>query len=117
MKSRILICGGRAFNDHKMFNDAMLCAKPWFDKNYCIINGFAKGADMMAHVWAFFEGRPSICMPANWSYYGNKAGAIRNTWMLDFTFPDLVIAFPGGDGTANMIEQSRDRNIEVWEVK
>ena len=31
--------------------------------------------------------------------------------------PDLVVAFPGGAGTANMIKQARKAGVEVIEVK
>jgi hypothetical protein len=31
--------------------------------------------------------------------------------------PDLVVAFPGGRGTANMIEQARKAGVEVLEIK
>jgi hypothetical protein len=36
--------------------------------------------------------------------------------MLDEGQPDLVIAFPGGAGTANMIQQSKARGIPVREI-
>lgn len=115
-KSKILVCGGREFKDRKLLHDTMAKAKLYFADYYCIINGFARGADMMAHSWAFFEGCCSICVPANWDFYDDKAGSIRNKWMLDFVPPDLVIAFPGGSGTADMVKQSRARGIDVWEV-
>lgn len=117
MKSRILICGGRAFNDRPLFDRTIKQLRPYLAKQYCIINGFARGADMMAHTWAFFEGCPSLCIPANWDFYGKAAGTLRNTWMLDFGLPDLVIAFPGGHGTANMVAQSKKRAVDVWEPR
>ena len=67
-------------------------------------------------MWAFDEGCASICVPANWNYYGNSAGHIRNSWMIKFLFPDLVIAFPGGKGTADMVRQAKSKNIDVWEI-
>jgi len=30
--------------------------------------------------------------------------------------PDLVLAFPGGRGTANMVKQAREQGVEVREV-
>ncbi len=113
--SRILICGGRDFNDQQMFDHTLAESVPYFAKEFCLINGFARGADRMAHIWAFFQGHPSICMPANWDYYGKKAGPVRNAWMLKWCMPDLVIAFPGGDGTANMIKISRSAGVRVYE--
>ena len=37
--------------------------------------------------------------------------------MIEYAMPDLVIAFPGGTGTANMIKQSKAASIDVFEVK
>lgn len=117
MKKRILICGGRDFNDIQLFNETMVKARPYFAKEFCIINGFARGADMMAHFWAFNYGCPSICVPANWNYYDKSAGAIRNQWMLDWCIPDVVIAFKGGNGTADMINRAKKANIDVWKIE
>lgn len=117
MKSRILICGGRNFTDADLLRRTMEQVLPYVGDKFCIINGLARGADMLAHAWAFHVGIPSICVPANWNYYGNKAaGPIRNQWMLDFCFPDLVIALPGGAGTADMVSRSRLAGVDVWEV-
>lgn len=117
MKRKVLICGGRDFCDLELFNRVMVQIRPWLAKDFCIINGFARGADRLAHIWAFTEGVPSICVPANWDYYGNSAGPIRNEWMLEYCEPDLVVAFPGGTGTRNMITLSRCRGIDIYEVK
>ncbi len=37
--------------------------------------------------------------------------------MIDEGFPNWVIAFPGGTGTANMIKQAASASIPVYEVK
>lgn len=117
MKRRILICGGREYNDSATFEQVMKYLKQWFAQDFCIIHGQARGADRLAAAWAFFEGCPMIVMPANWEYYGKAAGHIRNSWMLKYALPDLVVAFPGGRGTENMIRQARCANIDVFEVK
>lgn len=117
MKSRILICGGREFKDQALFDKTMLEIKPWIADYFCVIQGGARGADRMAQLWAFFQGCAMIAMPANWDYYDKKAGPVRNKWMLDFGLPDLIVALPGNSGTANMVKQARERNIDVYEVK
>ncbi len=38
---------------------------------------------------------------------------IRNQQMLKDHTPDLLVAFPGGSGTANMIERARLAGIEI----
>lgn len=117
MKRRVLICGGRDFSDLDLFNKIMQQVQPWLAKDFCIINGFARGADKIAHNWAFNNGIPSLCVPANWDYYGTRAGSIRNEWMLTYCDPDLVIAFPGENGTKNMIRLAKGRRLDIYEVK
>ena len=67
----------------------------------------------MAKRWAKSLGIPVIEMEPNWGFYGQAGGPIRNEWMIKFTDPDLVIAFPGNKGTRNMVEQARSAGIEV----
>lgn len=50
---------------------------------------------------------------AYWNLHGKAAGPIRNQLMLDKYDPDLVIAFPGETGTANMVKLSINAGIEV----
>jgi len=38
-----------------------------------------------------------------WDELGKKAGPLRNQRMLDEGKPDLVVAFPGGGGTKDMV--------------
>ena len=55
--------------------------------------------------------------PADWSEYGKAAGAIRNQQMLDEGTPDLVVAFPGGNGTLDMVRRSQRAGIKVLRTK
>jgi len=54
--------------------------------------------------------------PSNWKKYGNAAGPIRNKEMIDSKI-DVLVAFPGGNGTKNMIDQCKKHNIKVMYVK
>lgn len=117
MKKRILVCGGRKYNDAQKLKEVMTSLLPWFSPTFCIIEGEAPGADTLAKQWAKGEGYPVIGIAANWDRYGNSAGSIRNRWMLEYGLPDLVVAFPGGPGTANMVKRARAANIDVFEVK
>lgn len=128
LKKRILVCGGRDFDDWEAFRDHMaLIAEEKFqrteeiDGNYLydvtIISGGAKGADTLAADWATIEWTRYEEFPANWDKYGKKAGPIRNQQMLDEGKPDLVIAFPGGVGTADMVRRAKKAGIELVEIK
>lgn len=77
-----------------------------------IITGGANGADDHAHRWALDRRVQSKVVRAEWKKFGKAAGPIRNARMLEFR-PDFVVAFPGGDGTADMIRQARAAGVEV----
>lgn len=78
-----------------------------------VIHGGAQGADTMAGEWAQSRGIACMAFAANWATEGRAAGPIRNKRMLDEVSPNVVVAFPGGRGTANMVGQARDRGFEV----
>jgi hypothetical protein len=82
-----------------------------------VIQGGAAGADRLAREWCFAQ--PSchlINEPADWLHHGKAAGPIRNHRMLDEHKPDLVLAFPGGRGTADMCRRARAAGVPVREV-
>ena len=37
--------------------------------------------------------------------------------MIDFIDIDMVLAFPGGNGTHDMVQRARNKNIETYELK
>jgi hypothetical protein len=80
-----------------------------------IISGGATGADTVGIDWAVVNWCRFEEYPADWSQ-GKNAGPIRNAVMLEEGKPDLVIAFPGGKGTANMVKLATEANVEVIEV-
>jgi hypothetical protein len=100
---KVLVCGGRSFERYKLLNDtlqAIHAERPITS----IIQGGARGADTLAREWAEGRGIPHKTYMANWALYGPKAGLIRNVEMLAHSDPDLVVAFPGGDGTSHMVK-------------
>ena len=78
-----------------------------------IISGGATGGDSIGIDWAvvnwcrFEEYKP------DWNKHGKAAGPIRNQQMLDEGKPDLVVAFPGGRGTADMIRRAEASGVPV----
>lgn len=78
-----------------------------------VIEGGARGADCMARMWATRNELRNDTHPANWDAYGPKAGPIRNQQMLDNAKPDLVVAFSGGRGTADMVRRARASGVRV----
>lgn len=82
-----------------------------------VIHGDAKGADTMADSWAVVNWCEIQSYPADWDKYGKRAGYLRNMQMLVEGKPDLVVAFPGGRGTANMIKLAEEAGVEVIKVE
>jgi predicted Rossmann-fold nucleotide-binding protein len=116
MKSRILVCGGRAYDDSLFVEQTLDNLRQYFAPEFCIIQGGAKGADALARQWARENGICCITVAANWDYYDKPAGSIRNGWMIDFCKPDLLVAFPGGPGTSNMMKRCVMAGIDVHAV-
>ncbi len=81
-----------------------------------VIHGGATGADAIADEWAVVNWVNFEEYKADWARWGNRAGMIRNRTMLVQGKPDLVIAFPGGKGTANMVSIARAKGVTVIEV-
>lgn len=108
---KVLVCGGRHYADRARVYDSIREYNPEL-----IIQGGASGADALARDWARENGIALITMPAMWDTFGRKAGPIRNGWMLRFCRPDVVLAFPGGRGTQNMVEQAKAAGVHVTEV-
>lgn len=116
---KVLVCGGRDFTDRDLFSRTMAEFKPvpiTDAAEHKIIHGGASGADTLAREWADCFGVPYREFPADWKAYGRAAGPIRNQRMIDEGKPDLVIAFPGGRGTADMVKRAEAAGIEVRRV-
>lgn len=114
---RVLVCGGRDWCD-------ILAMMISMDKVYDergpithLMHGGAQGADDEARVWALQRDIPTTPYPADWRTHGKAAGPSRNQRMIDEGKPDLVVAFPGGRGTADMVRRAKAAGIEVMEVQ
>lgn len=122
---RVLVCGGRDFDDWRLLDNYLTkffelrIEKHNLEKSdFLLIQGEAKGADFLARVWAKYYGIPykDGSFPADWKKYGKAAGSIRNKQMLDEGKPDIVVAFKGGTGTADMLKKAQDSDIVTYEV-
>lgn len=130
--TRVLVCGGRTYGAPKMCTteeefradqervrreqerfkltiDNLHFRRPIS----AVIEGDAHGADRLAWRWAVANGVPVEKFPANWRRDGRAAGPIRNQQMLDEGRPDIVVAFPGGRGTADMVRRARKAGIPI----
>lgn len=112
----VLITGGREYrNQREMF--AVLDKLHAERKFTFLVHGDARGADHMAHRWAKKRGVQPVAMEALWDTEGDASGTLRNARMLAFSKPDLVVAFSGGRGTANMMRIARKAGVELIDAE
>lgn len=127
--TRAIICGGRDFRSAIWMYavlDAMHAKRPFSliieggQRSYETERGkrvCVGGADYWASMWAMSRRIEVARVEARWAELGDKAGPIRNAEMLKQWRPDLVVAFPGGVGTADMVRKARAAGVETIEVK
>lgn len=111
---KILVCGGRDY-DNAAFVFSILDHLHAGEPVTELMQGGAPGADALARDWAKARGIKRWVCHADWKAHGRAAGPKRNARMLEWK-PDLVVAFPGGRGTQNMIAQARAAGVEVREI-
>jgi hypothetical protein len=123
---RVIVCGGRTFGTQLSNESDTVRAdaeKALMDKTLSdfilpgdvIVQGGAKGADLLAALWAQQHGLVYETFMAKWSLYGAFAGHERNRRMLD-SGTTFVVAFPGGRGTSNMVEIAKEAGLPVIEI-
>ncbi len=111
----VLVCGGRDYYDRATVRarlDTLHAMRPIG----CVVTEGAAGADHWAENWAIDNGIDRRFFGADWDKHKRAAGPIRNKQMLVEGKPDLVLAFPGGKGTRDMIAQARRAGVQVFEV-
>ncbi|MDA8301927.1 MAG: DUF2493 domain-containing protein [Actinomycetota bacterium] len=110
---KVLVCGGRDFADYGWLAEVL--DKLWQEAGgeLLVMHGGACGADALAGSWAMSHKLPRLVFRAEWERYGRRAGPLRNQRMLDEARPDLVVAFPGGRGTADMVARALRAGVPV----
>lgn len=114
---RILVCGSRNPLDLERCFAINAILATHLSGEDTLIHGGATGVDAFveeaARTWK--RVRQVLRFRAEWDKYGPAAGPIRNQRMVDDGKPDLVIAFPGGRGTADMKRRACAAGIPVVE--
>lgn len=122
---RIGVTGGRDFADWNLVAK-VVHALPYG----VLVHGAASGADdLCAKWWTRMMGRPDEPHQADWGHCGEScyhpvrtapdgsnycpaAGPRRNQQMVDSGL-DLLVAFPGGRGTADMVLRAGSAGVPV----
>jgi hypothetical protein len=107
----VIVTGGRDYDDFAMVQDVLSL----FDIGL-LIQGGAFGADEAALEYAKHNTIECVTVAADWDKHGRGAGPIRNKEML-LKYPNaIVVAFPGGAGTANCVKAAVALNRIVLQV-
>lgn len=82
-----------------------------------VIHGNAGGLDTLVDNWCVKHGvQPARC-PALWDYWRTmgslRSAGPRRNWAMTLLRPRVLLAWPGGDGTAEMVRRCRALGIEV----
>jgi hypothetical protein len=118
---RVLVTGGRTFQDTEWLWAGLDLLHDISGGITEIIEGGAPGADVRAGEWCQRRlGKQATVVEAEWEKYSaglkhgqkNPAGAIRNNQMA-LMKPDVVLACPGGVGTAHMIKVAKQSGLRV----
>ena len=114
---KVLGCGGRTYSDYPRVKQVMDIIRPTE-----MVHGAATGADTLVGRYAKQHSIPCRAYRAEWKkkdprtgriYIDKRAGFDRNEFMLLNSKPDLVIAFPGGNGTKHMANFARSKGYTV----
>lgn len=121
----IAFTGGRDYSNKEMVEfviDLLLCCTTDDDVQEMRVGDCPTGLDAILASLPF----TFVVYRASWGRFRKGAGPIRNAAMLAGSGnlksvaldrrADLVIAFPGGDGTADCVRQARELGIAVIEV-
>lgn len=125
---RVLVCGGRDYQDRDMVirtldwmaeaharSKGIDTSDNWLPHPEFVVihGGCPTGADAHADDWAVVNWAGCEVYRADWDKHGKAAGPIRNQQMIDQGRPDLVLAFPGGRGTADMVRRAEAAGVPV----
>ena len=123
----VLVTGGRSYTDReRVFAELDAIGPGLVIEGGCRHRGGTRGgvpvivgADFYAYEWGHARGVHVLTIEALWAAKGDRAGPLRNSVMLrvaSLVGCSLVLAFPGGKGTADCVAKARAAGLEVREV-
>ena len=76
-----------------------------------VLQGGQRGADWLAVRWGRSNGRQVVTY--EYVEVGRSGGPVRNKNMIRHGKPDMLIAFPGGRGTANCVHEAKSAGVPI----
>ncbi len=111
-----LLIGGSAHDDHRDLVRSELAHLHGGCRIGVLIHGGLGGVGAMAEDWARHAGVPVVRYPPNWVRHGKAAEARRNDFMIADARADMVVAFPGGSHTDDLIRRALQAGLVVLKV-
>ena len=110
---KVVVAGGRNFNNYQLLNEKLDKILKNKMPNVTIISGTAKGADRLGELYAQHHNIALQQYPANWDFFGRRAGYLRNIQMAEAA--DAVIVFWDGEsrGTKMMIDIAKTYHLPL----
>jgi len=126
MVYKIIIAGGRDFDDYDMLKSEMdtylfkdrelsYLMSGWPDEVE-IVSGCAKGADKLGERYGISNGYLIKRFPADWDKHGRGAGHIRNREMAEYAGTCVVFWDGKSRGSKNMIDTARELSLDTHVV-
>lgn len=111
----VLICGGRFFTDWELLCTRMDMLHHQHGPFTRVVHGKCPlgGADILGGQWGEVNGIPVDEYPIE----PGEGGFRRNGRMLKASGPDLVVGFPGGNGTLDMVRRALEAGVQVARVR
>jgi hypothetical protein len=111
-KLTVGVTGGRSYRDYFTVQKALAKVSARFD--ITVVHGDCPtGADAWARQWCEMTGTPERRYPADWETKGQAAGFLRNEQMAKEAGIQLLLAFPGGPGTNDMVQRCHRYGIPL----
>ncbi len=113
---RLLLAGGRHLDDVALIRNAL-------DRVHAkgpvrvLIHGGAGALGIAAEDWAREMRLHVVRYPANWREFGRRAEAIRDSFMLADSRPDLLLALPGGNDTRALVLRALAAGLPVIDAE
>lgn len=124
--SRIIVCGGRHFNDYacleSILDDVLADHNLGYAEVEVVSGGCPSGADALGELFATTHNIQCSRFPAEWDKYGKSAGPIRNSQMVNYARESqkpIVVAFSNSTtrGTNDTIKKANKLGIEIVNIQ
>lgn len=114
---KLIIAGGRDFNDYKLLKRKLDYFLSVVDEDIEIVSGTAKGADKLGELYAKEKMFPVKRFPADWDKHGKRAGYIRNKEMAEYATHCVCFWDGKSAGTKMMIELAEGNGLKTKVVR